>query len=100
MLSNVKESLFTEPSGRHHAALMFGSTLVFSGLLVYSKIVGGSSSGRWLFFMIAGTALSGIAESLPTDQRRTAGILRITGIFVLSSLLIFLAVSPEFVIGQ
>jgi len=95
MPSRVTAGLFREPSGRRHATVMFAAALSFAVLYGYSVRVADSSSAGWLLFMIAGTALSGVAESLPTDRRLAAGSLRVTAILVLVSLLVALAVAPD-----
>lgn len=100
MLSNVSEIVFNEPSGRRHALVMFSGTFVFTSLYVYNGILGDSSSLSWLYFMIIGSALSGIAESLPKDQRRAAGIFRITAILVVMCLLATIIFAPEFIVGK
>jgi hypothetical protein len=50
--------------------------------------------------MAVGTGLSGIAESLPNDRRRTAGILRVTAILVLIGVLATTVFVPEFIVGE
>ncbi len=100
MPSTVREVVFSEPSGRNHAAVMFSSALFFSSLYVYHGTAGRFSSASWLLFMVVGTALSGIAESLPKDRRRAAGLLRITAILVLLSMLAAIVFSPEFIVGN
>ena len=49
--------------------------------------------------MMFGSALSGIAESLPKDQHRAAGILRATAVTVLFGLLAATVFAPEFIVG-
>lgn len=51
--------------------------------------------------LILGVALafSGFAESLPTDRRRLAGILRILAVSILVSFMVLLAFAPEMVMG-
>ncbi|MFB6124041.1 MAG: hypothetical protein ABEJ78_11370 [Haloferacaceae archaeon] len=99
MPSTLTRVLFSEPSGRTHAAVMFSGSLLFSCLYVYAGVLGDSPSSAWLLFMIAGTGLSGIAESLPTDRRRMAGVLRVTSILAFTSLLAITVFVPEFVVG-
>ncbi|OAQ54748.1 hypothetical protein HTG_04070 [Natrinema mahii] len=99
MPSTVTEVVFSEPSGRSAALIQFAGSLAFSGLYVYSRIAGSADSGRWLLGMVVGSALAGIAESLPKDRRLTAGVLRLAAILVLLSLLAATLFSPEFVVG-
>jgi hypothetical protein len=49
---------------------------------------------------MAGTDLSGIAESRPTDRRRTAGLLRVVGILLLLGLLATIVFVPEGIVGE
>jgi hypothetical protein len=79
---------------------MVTGSLFFLGLYVYASVLGDSSSSSWLVVMAAGTGLSGIAESLPTDRRRTAGVFRVTGILVLLGLLVTTVFVPEFIVGD
>lgn len=99
MPSTVSDVLFSEPSGRRHALVMFAGALLFLGLYAYYGLFGEAASAGGLFLML-GCVLSGIAESLPTDRRRTAGLCRVAAILVLLSLLATLAFAPEFVVGS
>jgi hypothetical protein len=45
--------------------------------------------------MIVGTALAGVAEALPTEYTRAAGLLRLAGIGTIGCLLGILGFSPE-----
>ncbi|WP_144904181.1 hypothetical protein [Halobellus captivus] len=99
MPSRLRDALFSEPSGRPAAAVMFAGSLAFAALYAYNWIVGESAFLGGLF-MLVGSALSGVAESLPKDQRRVAGVLRITAILVLLSLLAVIVVAPESVVNR
>ncbi|WP_416840444.1 hypothetical protein [Haloferax sp. DFSO52] len=98
MPSIIDETVFSEPSGRPFAVIQFCGALFFSGLYVYAVVVENSPVGNWPLFMAAGSTLSGTAESLPKTRRQAAGVLRLTGIFVLLCLLVALFFAPEFVI--
>ncbi|MFC7255176.1 hypothetical protein ACFR97_16985 [Haloplanus litoreus] len=100
MPSKLSAVIFSQPSGRTHALVMFAGSLVFLGLYVYSGVIGDSSSSSWLVPMTIGTALSGIAESLPKDRRQTAGIFRVTAFLLLTGLLATTVFAPEFVVGE
>jgi hypothetical protein len=100
MPSRISDVIFSEPSGRRHAVVMFSGAFLLSSLYVYNGLSAGSFSLSWLFFMIGGSILSGIAESLPADRRRAAGILRITAVLVLLCLLVTIIVAPEFIVGE
>jgi hypothetical protein len=99
MSSKIEAILFSEPSGRWNAAVMFAGSLIFLGIYVYFGILGDSSTVHELFFAV-GLALSGIAESLPAEKRRTAGGFRIAAMLVFVTLLGLLAFAPEFIIGS
>ncbi|KDS92140.1 hypothetical protein FK85_04940 [Halorubrum saccharovorum] len=94
MPSRLAAGLFSEPSGRRHATVMFVAALAFACLYLYAVRHAGSTGAEWLLFMIAGTALSGLAESLPGDRRVAAGVLRVLAILVLTCLLVVLSVAP------
>lgn len=49
--------------------------------------------------MAVGFALSGFAESLPTERRQISGGLRVTAILLLVGLLSLTALAPEFILG-
>ncbi|WP_424003053.1 hypothetical protein ACOZ4I_03435 [Haloarcula salina] len=98
MPSTISDALFSEPSGRRHAAVMFAGALALGLLYAYSALVGDAASVAVLF-LLAGAALSGVAEILPSDRRVAAGVLRLTGILVLVCLLALVAVAPELVAG-
>ncbi|AUV83481.1 hypothetical protein C2R22_19050 [Salinigranum rubrum] len=97
MPSTVSDVLFSEPSGRRHAAVMFSGALVLLSLYVYYTLFGESASLGGVFLMV-GCALSGLAESLPKERRRTAGVLRLTAMFVLVCLLGAVVFAPELVV--
>ncbi|RDZ35624.1 hypothetical protein C5B89_17975 [Haloferax sp. Atlit-47N] len=98
MPSIVDDLMFNEPSGKPFGVIQLCGALIFSGFYLYAMVVENSTMGSWLLFMAAGSALSGIAESLPKSRRRTAGILRLTGIFVLMCLLGAIFFAPELMI--
>jgi len=99
MPSRVSDVVFSEPSGRPHALVMFSGALVFSGLYAYYGIFGDARSVSWLAFLIAGFVLSGVAESLPEDRRLATGAMRLTAVLVLMCLLAATVFAPELVVG-
>ncbi|MFC3960003.1 hypothetical protein [Halovivax cerinus] len=99
MPSTIGDVVFSEPAGRPFALVQLCSALLISSLYVYYAVLGNSTVGRFVLFMIAGTALSGIAESLPKTRRRATGILRVTAILVFVCLLATISVAPEAVMG-
>jgi peptidoglycan/LPS O-acetylase OafA/YrhL len=99
MPSRISEAVFGEPSGRRHALVMFAGAAAFAAMYAYYGVVDDSASAGWLLFMTGGSALSGIAESLPTERRRAAGALRVAAVLLLACLLVLVAVAPEVVVG-
>ncbi len=85
MVPSVSETLFNEPQGRPIALFQFGLSLSFLCMFAYTASIGVAGDTRWVLFLGVGTALSGIAESLPKNRRQTAGLLRFAAILVLGS---------------
>jgi hypothetical protein len=83
MVPYISRVLFKKPQGRSLALLQFGVSLIFLCMFAYTWSVGSAGETRWLLFLVVGTALSGIAESLPENRRQAAGVFRLAGIFVL-----------------
>jgi hypothetical protein len=100
MPSTVSDVVFSEPSGRLNAAVMFSGALVFAGLYVYARMTGTGSVFSWHLIMLVGFVLSGIAESLPADRQRAAGVFRLTAISLLIGLLVTTILTPEFILGE
>lgn len=90
----LDETLFSEPSGRPVALVQLCGALLLSGVYGYTTIVENHTPDRVLLFLISGMALSGVAESLPTPRRRTAGVLRLLAVLVLVGFLALGAVAP------
>jgi hypothetical protein len=93
----ARRLVFREPDGRRKGVGFLLLSIVCLLLWVYTGLV---LHGPSLFFLFTGVAFacSGTAESLPQDQRRPAGTLRLLGIGVISSYLVFL-VSPLNIFG-
>lgn len=93
MHSRVKDFVLSEPSGRFNAAVMFSMALISLGIYVYFGVLGDSSTSYELF--VAGSfALSGMAEFLPKERRRTAGVLRMTAILIALLMIAILVIDP------
>jgi len=86
MPSKIQDVVFNEPSGRRTAFVMFAGSFVMMGAYVYFSIIHDGSSISSLI-MAVGFALSGFAESLPTERQRMAGGLRLTAILLLLGLI-------------
>jgi hypothetical protein len=97
--SKIKDVVFSEPSGPAQAFVMFASSVCMVSIYIYFDILRGVSSINSLV-MAVGFALSGLAESLPSERRQLAGGLRVTSILLLTGLLIFLAIAPEVFLGS
>lgn len=99
MVPYISEMLFNEPQGRPLALFQFGVSLTFLCMFVYASSVGDAGDARWLLFLVVGTALSGIAESLPKNRRQAAGVLRFAGILVLVILIAAPFIGFTFILG-
>jgi hypothetical protein len=82
MPSIVDETVFGEPARGPGLVFLCGA-LLLAGQQAYYVVVEGATPFYAVPFVIAGMALSGIAESLPKSRRRAAGALRLTAIAVL-----------------
>jgi len=100
MVPYISDVLFNEPQGRPSSLIQFGASFSFLCILAYAWSVGEAGAVvPWVLFFIVGTALSGIAESLPKTRRRAAGLLRLTAVFVLGCFLAIMSLAPEYIIG-
>ena len=87
MPSIIDETVFGEPS-RGLALVYLCGALLLAGQQGYYVIVKGATPFYAVLLIIAGMALSGIAESLPKPRRRAAGVLRLTALVPLVSMLL------------
>jgi len=94
MPSIIDKTVFGE-SSRGLALVYLCGALLLAGQQGYYVIVEGATPFYAILFLIAGMALSGIAESLPKPRRRAAGVLRLTALVMLVSMLIIMIVTPE-----
>jgi len=99
MASTIKRLVFSEPSGRPSAAIQFSGSLLMTSIYVYYGLLRGASTSYALVFAV-GFALSGVAESLPSERRRAAGGLRIAASLLLIGLIGLLLFAPEVVNPQ
>lgn len=98
MPSRIRDVVFGEPSGRGHAFVMFAGSLAMLSIYVYYDILRGVPDISSLV-MAVGFALSGLAESLPTERRQIAGGLRVAAILLLTGLLGLTIFAPEVILG-
>jgi hypothetical protein len=97
MPSPITNVLFSEPSGHPSATVQIVAAILFAGLYAYSWNAGVDAT--WLLFMILGTGIDGIAESLPAERSVAAGVLRLLAIAVLLCLLAILLLAPDTIMG-
>jgi len=95
--SKIKDVVFSEPSGRAQAFVMFAAS--FMMISIYYDVLRGVSSINSLV-MAVGFALSGLAESLPSEHRQLVAGLRVTAILLLTGLLVFIMFAPEVFLGS
>lgn len=98
MSSQIKSVVFSEPSGRGHAFVMFAGSIVMGSIYMYFDVLGGGSSINSLG-MAVGFALSGLAESLPSGRRQLAGGLRVSAMLLVTVLLVLVIFAPEIFLG-
>lgn len=77
---------------------MVAGSLAMLSVYVYFEITHDYSATYSLIGAI-GFALSGVAESLPTERRQMAGGLRLTAILVLLGLISLTVFAPEIILG-
>ena len=94
MPSRIRDVVFSEPSGRLSASVMFAGALAMISIYLYFDILH-DGSAVYSLIMAVGFALSGVAESLPTERRQLAGRLRVTAMLLLVGLLGLTIFAPE-----
>ncbi|WP_324665752.1 hypothetical protein [Haloarcula sediminis] len=94
MPSIIDKTVFGEPS-RGLALVYLCGALLLAGQQGYYVIVERATPFYAGLFLIAGMALFGIAESLPKPRRGAAGVMRLTALVVLVSMLVIMIVTPE-----
>ena len=89
----LSRMMFRKPDGRRKGLLFSSLSFICLLLWVYTGVVLNGSH----FFLFMGIALgfAGFAESLPPNQRRSAGVLRIVAVGTLLVFLGLLASVPE-----
>lgn len=98
MNAHPVQYVFKGPNGRKIGLLYLSlAFLVLIAHLYFAVLLDGP---RHMLFLGVAFALSGVAESLPQDRRRMAGVLRITAIGVAVILLLLIFFNPEFVLGE
>jgi hypothetical protein len=78
---------------------MFAASFTMVSIYIYYDVLRGVSSINSLV-MAVGFALSGLAESLPSEHRQLVGGLRVTAVLLLTGLLIFIMFAPGVFFGS
>jgi hypothetical protein len=97
MPSRFNQLLFNEPAGRPNTVVMFAGAVSMLSIYIYYGILRDGMSSYPLLLAI-GFALSGIAESLPAEQRLLAGGVRVTAVSWLLGLLAVTILAPELIL--
>lgn len=98
MPSRIEDAVFSEPSGRATAFGLFAGSFAMLSIYVYFDVIHDGST-VYSLIMAVGFALSGSAESLPTERQRMAGGLRLTAILLLLGLIGLTVFAPETTLG-
>jgi hypothetical protein len=85
--------LFREPDGQRKGLLFSLFSLICIVGWVYFGLV--LSGPHIMLFLSIAFAFSGVAESLPPNRQRSAGVLRMLGFGVLAVLIVLLILVPE-----
>jgi hypothetical protein len=93
----VQRMVFREPDGRRKG-LIFAlfSFVCILGWVYFGIVLDGPHN---MLFLGIAFGFSGVAESLPPDRQRSAGVLRILGLGILGVFLVLLVLRPESIWG-
>jgi hypothetical protein len=98
--STITDRVCREPDGRPETLVYFGVAVAFLSMYVYfAWILSSEDSFNFSLVMAVFWALMGIAESLPERRRQTAGILRLTMLFLSLCILVAIVFAPGFMLG-
>jgi hypothetical protein len=89
--------LFRESDGRRKGLLFSLLSLICLLGWVYSGVV--LDGTHFLLFLGTALAFSGVAESLPPDRQRLAGVLRTLALGILGFFLVLLASVPDLLLA-
>ncbi|PSP56818.1 hypothetical protein BRC72_10345 [Halobacteriales archaeon QH_7_66_36] len=93
----LRRMLFREPDGRRKGLLFsLFSFICILGWVCFSIVLNGP---HIVLFLGVSFAFSGLAESLPANRQRSAGVLRILGLGVLVVFVLLLILVPESILG-
>jgi hypothetical protein len=89
--------LFREPDGRQKGLLFsLFSFICILGWVYFGIVLDGPHN---MLFLGIAFAFSGVAEFLPPNRHRSAGVLRILGLGILVVFLVLLILVPEVIWG-
>jgi hypothetical protein len=93
----VQRMVFREPDGRRKG-LVFAlfSFICILGWVYFGVVLNGPHN---MLFLGIAFAFSGVAESLPPNRHRSAGVLRILALGILVAFLVLLILRPESIWG-
>jgi hypothetical protein len=96
-MAAVQRILFREPDGRQKGFLfaLFSFTCIL-GWVYFGIVLGGPHN---MLFLGIAFAFSGLAEFLPPNRQRSAGVLRMLGLGILVVFLVLLILAPELIWG-
>ena len=87
--------LFREPDGRRKGIFFaLFSFICIPGWVYFGIVLNGPHN---MLFLGIAFAFSGLAEFIPPNRRRAAGILRILGLGILVVFLVLLILAPELI---
>jgi len=94
----LRRVLFREPDGQPKS-LIFAllSFVCLLGWVYFGIVLNGPHN---MLFLGLAFGFSGIAESLPPNRQRSAGVLRILGLGILVVLVVLLILAPEIIWAQ
>jgi hypothetical protein len=93
----VRRMLFREPDGRRKGFLFsLFSFVCILGWVYFGIVLDGP---HFMLFLGIAFAFSGLAESLPPNRQRSAGLLRALALGVLVVFLALLTLVPEAILG-
>ncbi|WP_247010624.1 hypothetical protein [Halorientalis litorea] len=96
-MNGLPRMMFREPDGRRKGFLFFSLSFVCLLSWVYTAVI--LDGPHFFLFMGIALGFTGLAESLPPDQRRSAGVFRIVAVGILLVFLTLLASVPDLLLG-
>jgi len=96
-MAAAQRILFREPDGRRKGYLFaLFSFICILGWVYFGIVLDGPHN---MLFLGIAFAFSGLAEFLPPNRQRSAGILRMLGLGILVVFLVLLILAPELIWG-